>query len=169
MEQDREQRERNQVRTPAPDELRITRTFAAPRRLVWEAWTTPAILVRWFGCAAFTSVHAESDLQVGGRWRVVMHAPDGTAYPASGHYTAVRPISHLAFTHQWEKQPVPVNPANHTTQVTVDLFEEGEGTRMEFRQTGLATTDSRDSHIGGWCDSMDALAAQLRREPAARG
>jgi hypothetical protein len=67
----------------------------------------------------------------------------------------------LAFTHQWEKMVAEVNPAHHRTQVTVDLFDEGQRTRMEFRQSGLATEASRDSHIGGWCDSMDKLAQAL--------
>ena len=98
---------------------------------------------------------------MGGRWRVVMRAPDGVDFPAFGEYTAVRPVEHLAFTHQWEKQVVEVNPANHRTLVEVDLHAEGQRTRMEFRQTGLATEASRDSHIGGWCDSMDALAVRL--------
>lgn len=155
------QRTRNNVTTPTADELRITRVFNAPRKLVWQAWTTPAMLVHWFGCAAFSTIDAEADVREGGQWRVVMRAPDGTDFPAYGTYTAVRPIDHLAFTHQWEKQVVEVNPANHRTQVTVDLYEEGAKTRMEFRQTGLASEASRDSHIGGWCDSMDKLAEQF--------
>ena len=161
METPAAQRARNNVATPAPDEIRITRVFSAPRKLVWQAWTTPGMLVHWFGCAAFSTIDAEADVREGGTWRVVMRAPDGVGYPAYGTYTAVRPIDHLAFTHQWEKQVVEVNPANHTTQVTVDLYDEGERTRMEFRQTGLATEASRESHIGGWCDSMDALGETI--------
>ena len=161
MEPPAAQRARNNVATPAPDEIRITRVFSAPRKLVWQAWTTPGMLVHWFGCAAFSTIDAEADVREGGTWRVVMRAPDGVGYPAYGTYTAVRPIDHLAFTHQWEKQVVEVNPANHTTQVTVDLYDESERTRMEFRQTGLATEASRESHIGGWCDSMDALGETI--------
>lgn len=157
------QRTRNNVSTPAPDELRITRVFNAPRKLVWHAWTTPAMLVHWFGCAAFSTIDAVADLREGGRWRVVMRAPDGVDYPAYGAYTSVRPIDHLAFTHQWEKQVVEVNPANHRTLVAVDLHDEDGKTRMEFRQTGLVNAASRDSHIGGWCDSMDKLAEKLAR------
>ena len=161
MDQQSAQRQRNNVQTPAADEIHISRTFNAPHKLVWQAWTTPAMLVHWFGCAAFTTIDAEADLREGGSWRVVMRNPAGEDIPAYGSYTAVRPIDHIAFTHQWEKQPVAVNPAHHRTWVTVDLHDEGERTRMEFRQTGLATEASRDSHIGGWCDSMDALADRI--------
>ena len=149
---------RNQVVTPAVDEIRITRVFDAPRELVWKAWTSPAMLAHWFGCAAFSTISAEVDLREGGNWRVVLRTPDGEDIPSYGTYTAVRPVGHIAFTHQWEKAPVDVNPAHHHTLVTVDLHKEGERTRLEFRQTGLVSEASRDSHIGGWCDSMDALA-----------
>lgn len=155
------QRTRNSVATPTADEIRITRVFDAPRAIVWDAWTTPAMLVHWFGCAAFTTVDAAVDLREGGDWRVLMRTPDGEEIPSYGTYTAVRPVDHLAFTHQWEKPPVDVNPAHHRTLVTVDLHDEEGRTRMEFRQTGLVSEASRDSHIGGWCDSMDALATQL--------
>jgi len=161
METPQVQLSRNNVTTPAPDEIRITRVFDAPRELVWKAWTTPAMLVHWFGCAAFTTENASVDLREGGNWRVVLRTPDGEDIPSYGTYTAVKPIGHLAFTHQWEKQPVDVNPAHHRTLVTVDLHEAGNGTRLEFRQTGLVSEASRDSHVGGWCDSMDALALQV--------
>jgi uncharacterized protein YndB with AHSA1/START domain len=156
-----DQQVRNNVTTPAPDEIRITRVFDAPRELVWKAWTTPAMLVQWFGCAAFSTISAEADVREGGNWRVIMRNPDGEDIPSYGSYTAVQPIGHLAFTHQWEKAPVDVNPAHHRTLVTVELHAEGNTTRMEFRQTGLVSEASRDSHIGGWCDSMDALAITL--------
>jgi len=149
---------RNSVRTPRADEILITRSFNAPRELLWKAWTTPEMLVHWFGCSAFSTESAVVDLREGGTWRVVLRDPDGEDIPAYGTYTAIRPIGHLSFTHQWEKAPVAVNPSHHRTLVTVDLYEEGPGTRLEFRQTGLVSEASRDSHIGGWCDSMDALA-----------
>lgn len=152
-----DQHARNQVITPSPEEIRIARVFDAPVALVWKAWTTPSMLVHWFGCAAFTTIDAEADVREGGRWRVVMRSPDGTDFPAYGTYTAVKATGHLAFTHQWEKQVAEVNPPDHRTLVTIDLFDDGGRTRLEFRQTGLASEASRDSHVGGWCDSMDAL------------
>ncbi len=155
----------NIITKPAPDELRITRVYSAPRDLVFKAWTTPAMLEKWFGCSAFTTTFAEVDVRVGGEWRVGMRSPEGDNYLAFGEYKAIRPVEHLALTHQWSRMTAGVNPPNHETLVTVDLYEEGTSTRMEFRQTGLATEVSRDSHVGGWGDSFDALALELDRTP----
>lgn len=155
------QRQRNAVSTPAPDEIRITRVFSAPCQLLWNAWTTPAMLVHWFGCAAFSTIHAEADVRVGGMWCVIMVAPDGEEFPAYGTYLEVREPDRLSFTHQWEKPVAGVNPADHRTEVTVEFFEVEGGTRVEFRQTGLATVASRDSHIGGWSDSFTKLHTVL--------
>lgn len=153
--------EGNNVLTPAPDELRITRAFNAPRALVYRAWTDPTMLVRWFGCAAFSIISATAEAVEGGSWRVVMRSPEGEDFPAYGHYLELIPVERIVMTHHWEKRTADVNPAHHTTRVVVDLFEENGGTRLEFRQTALATIASRDSHIGGWCDSMDALHTLL--------
>ncbi len=151
----------NSISKPAADELRITRVFNAPRELVFKAWTTPAMLEHWFGCAAFTTMFAEADMRVGGEWRVGMRSPEGDNYLAYGVYKAIVPVEHLALTHQWDRMTAEVNPARHETLVTVDLYVEKNGTRMEFRQTGLATEASRASHQGGWGDSFDALAKVL--------
>ena len=153
----------NIVTKPAADELRITRVFNAPRELVFQAWTTPAMLEHWFGCAAFTTTFAEADVRVGGEWRVGMRSPEGDNYLAFGVYKAIRPVEHLSLTHQWDRMTAHVNPSHHETLVSVDLLEEGDVTRMEFRQTGLASIASRDSHTGGWCDSFDALDRELMR------
>ena len=147
----------NIITRPAADEIRITRVLDAPRELVFKAWTTTAMLEKWFGCSAFTTTFAEADVRVGGEWRVGMRSPEGDNYLAFGIYKAILPVEHLALTHQWSRMTANVNPADHETLVTVDLFEEGERTRMEFRQIGLASIDSRDSHVGGWSDSFDAL------------
>ncbi|MGB3869714.1 MAG: SRPBCC domain-containing protein [Flavobacteriales bacterium] len=149
--------QKSAVTTPKSDELRITRVFSAPREVVFKAWTQPEMLVRWYGCAAFTTTHAAADVRPGGQWRVVMNAPDGEEFPAYGTYLEVRSPDRLSFTHQWEKHVAGVNPPDHRTVVTVEFLDVEAGTRMEFRQTGLATEASRDSHIGGWSDSFEAL------------
>jgi len=61
-------------------EIVTTRVFDAPRELVFEAWTDPAHLANWWGPAGFTNTFHEYDPRPGGRWRFVMHGPDGRNY-----------------------------------------------------------------------------------------
>lgn len=70
-------------------ELTITRTFDAPRALVWEAWTDPKHIMQWWGPQGFSNAACEADLRVGGRFRLEMCAPDGNMYPCVGIYREI--------------------------------------------------------------------------------
>lgn len=65
---------------PLDREMLSVRLFDAPRELVWEAWTNPEHLARWWGPKGFTNTFHEFDLRPGGKWRFTMHGPDGTDY-----------------------------------------------------------------------------------------
>jgi len=121
------------------------------------------MLGKWSGCAAFNTIAATYDVREGGEWRVLMRSPEGEDFPAYGRYVELSPVQRIVLTHLWEKLVAGVNPEHHPTKVTVELHEERGGTRLEFRQTGLATIASRDSHIVGRCDSLDALFVALAR------
>jgi uncharacterized protein YndB with AHSA1/START domain len=62
---------------PSEREFALTRVFDAPRRLVFEAWTKPEHVRRWYGCEAFTLLVCDIDLRIGGAYRYTMRAPDG--------------------------------------------------------------------------------------------
>ena len=66
-------------------ELVITRIFDAPRELVFQAWTDPEHLKKWWGPHGFTNPVCDVDLRLGGRWSILMRGPDGTEYPCGGH------------------------------------------------------------------------------------
>jgi uncharacterized protein YndB with AHSA1/START domain len=70
----------------ADREIIITRTFDAPRELVWEAMTNPEHVVHWWGPNGFTNTLEKMDFRVGGEWN---HGPDGTNYPNKSVYTAI--------------------------------------------------------------------------------
>jgi len=70
----------------ADNEIVITRVFNAPRALVYQAWTNPAHLARWWGPRGFTNPRCEADARPGGLIRIDMQAPNGTVYPMSGIY-----------------------------------------------------------------------------------
>ena len=80
-------------------ELRITRMLKAPVDLVWEVWTNPEHVAKWWGPNGFTnSIHA-MDLKAGGEWRLTMHGPDGTNYPNRSIFREIVPYKKIMFEH----------------------------------------------------------------------
>ena len=79
-------------------EIRITRIFAAPRDLVWRAWTEAEQLARWFMPHGFTVPACEVDLRVGGSFRMTVRAPDGAESPTGGEFKEIDPSQRLVFT-----------------------------------------------------------------------
>jgi uncharacterized protein YndB with AHSA1/START domain len=67
-----------EVHAPSDTEIVMTRPFDAPRRLVFDAWTKPELLTRWYGAHGWNLTVCEIDLRVGGRYRLVWSGSDGT-------------------------------------------------------------------------------------------
>ena len=84
--------------------LRISRTFNAPRDLVFKAWTGPESLSRWWGAGpGFTTPIAEVDLQVGGKYRLGMQASDQDhPFIVGGVFKEIAPPEKLVYTWAWE-------------------------------------------------------------------
>jgi len=76
-------------------EFRIERVLDAPRQLVWNAWTTPELVMQWWGPEYFTSPTCKIDLRVGGHFVYCMRGPDGTDYWNGGIYRELVPIEKL--------------------------------------------------------------------------
>ena len=79
-------------------EIVFERTVDAPRSLVWEMWTQPHHIEKWWGPRGFTNTIYEMNVRVGGVWSYMMHAPDGTDYPNKVTYLEVEAPSRLVFT-----------------------------------------------------------------------
>ena len=62
-------------------DLRLDRTVAVPRRLIWKAWTEPAHIKKWWAPAPWTTVECQIDLRPGGIFRTVMRSPEGQDFP----------------------------------------------------------------------------------------
>src|SRR6201992_4437791 len=84
------------VTLPAEDQILITREFDAPKALVYEAWTTPELVKRWFGGNHGEVTSAEIDLGVGGTWRYVMGGGDGPEFGFHGEYRELVPNQRIA-------------------------------------------------------------------------
>ena len=103
------------VKTRGDLELVISRNFAAPRRLVFDALTKPALLRRWYGQQGWQLVVCEVDLRVGGEWRVLSRLPDGREVGQRGVYREVAAPERFVRTENWEDW----NPGELVTTVTL--------------------------------------------------
>ena len=90
------------ITTPTDREVVLTRVFDAPRALVFEALTTPALLARWYGPIDWTLAVCDIDLRVGGAWRFVVKRPDGKAIGQRGVYNEIVPGERLVYSESWE-------------------------------------------------------------------
>jgi uncharacterized protein YndB with AHSA1/START domain len=141
-------------------EVVITRTFSAPRRLVWEAMSRPEHVRRWYGLKVLALVVCEIDQRVGGRWRFVLRAPDGNEHAFSGVYREIVAPERVVYTESYE----PLGPG-HEIEVTTTLEENDGRTRLTARLVHKSPAD-RDAHIRsgmevGANESHDRLAELL--------
>ena len=91
-----------QIDTPGDRELVVKRVFDAPPQLVFEAWTTPALLRQWYGPRGWSLVVCEIDLRVGGAWRFVSRQPSGREVGQRGTYREIVPGVRIVQTERWE-------------------------------------------------------------------
>ena len=146
------------VTLPSETEILITREFDAPRRLVWQAWTTPDLVRRWWAGQRGEVTEAEIDLRVGGRWRYVMIAHGAHEVAFHGEFREIVPEERLVNTEVYEGVPI----AAEDEPVNVVTFTESGGrTKLELL-TRTTSRELRDMIIGsgmetGMQESMDAL------------
>lgn len=108
------------------NEIHLTRLYDAPLEAVWNAWTDPEQVAKWWGPRGFTLTTHSKDLRPGGAWRYTMHGPDGVDYPNVTQYYEVEKCSKLVYDHGGSDDRPPL------FRVTV-LFSEVEGrTKMEM-------------------------------------
>lgn len=148
-----------------PRRLDLTRTFEAPRPLVWAAWTRPEMRVHWMGPAEWPMVKGTNDLRIGGEWRACLRSVEtGEDLWQGGHYREIDEPWRLVFTFRWDESHEDGPPAD--TLVTVELHETTEGrTRMDFTHEGLKSERSLTGHTHGWTSTMDRLEAWLAANP----
>jgi uncharacterized protein YndB with AHSA1/START domain len=153
------------VTTPSDQEIRMTRLFDAPRRLVFDAMTKPEHVKRWWGRLGegYSVPVCEIDLRPGGAWRFVNRHPKGEV-AFYGEYREITPPSRLVFTEIFEQFP------DSVSVVTADFTDEGGKTRftatvrypsLEVRDIVLASGMARGAGIS--YDRLEDLVAELQR------
>jgi uncharacterized protein YndB with AHSA1/START domain/DNA-binding transcriptional ArsR family regulator len=136
--------------------VRIERSFAASAEEVFDAWTSPEVMRRWFHPAPdWDTPVADVDLRVGGKVRVVMRRPDGREFAAQGEYTLIDRPHRLVMT--WTFQDDPSNEQ----LIELSFSEFGGSTAVLMVNSGISTDERRDSQGEGWRRCLDELERVL--------
>jgi uncharacterized protein YndB with AHSA1/START domain len=154
------------VTLPTDTQILITREFAAPKHLIYKAWTTPELIKRWWSANRGEVTLAEVDLRVGGKWRYVMladarcfpQAPpgtDGIEVGFHGEYREIVPNERIVSTEVFEGVP------DAEAVDTLTLTEKGGRTTLSIL-VQHQTKEHRDMHIdsgmeAGLQDALDLL------------
>lgn len=138
----------------------LTRLIAAPPAKVWQCWTDPAILPRWFGPEGHSCVTKEIDLREGGLWRFDMIGPDGTVWLNRHRYTLWLPEKRIEFLMDAD------DDSAEPFAVVVDLAPEAGGTRITQTMT-LPTVEMRNGALAYGADRLgQTTLAKLEAEAA---
>jgi len=136
--------------------LEISRRYEAPPQRVWQAWTDPRALSRWFGPGDPSSVtQADLDVRPGGAYTIAFRTPDGEEHRVSGRYEVVDAPKRLSFSWAWQSTP------ERVSFVSLVFEADGEGTLMRFRHDRFHDRAARDNHERGWSATLEKLAAML--------
>jgi len=146
-----------------PEPLVISRNFAAPREIVFKAWSSAEHVKRWFSPATYSVPEAEIDFRPGGVFAVCMRSPEGQDFWSRGSYVEILPPGRLVFS-----SAVVVDGAEKFTAHTTVTFEEnGPGTSMTVHQAyeifDEAFLRSVDGAPEGWRTTLDKLEQEVAR------
>lgn len=139
-------------------EVSISRTFDAPRSLVFKVWTQPEHFARWLGPKDFTTTFCQMDARLGGTYRACIQSPEGKNHWMQGVYREIVEPERLVFTFAWEDED---GKPKHDTLVTVTFAEHEGKTTLTFHQAIFKSVEARDSHLEGWTQCLERLAGYL--------
>ena len=155
----------DKAKTAAPTcEVTLTRIFDAPRSLVFEAWTDPVHMAKWWGPESFTNPVCELDTRPGGKIRIDMRAPDGIVYPMIGTFHEIEKPERLVFTTVAQDHKGNALLEGRTTVTFEDL---GAKTKITVQSSAIGIAAGAAEMLKGmeygWTQSLVRLEALVSR------
>lgn len=139
------------------NELVITRTFDAPRKLVFKVWTDPEHVAQWWGPDGFKTTVQEMNVRPGGRWRYAMRGPDGKDYPFDGAYLEVTEPERLVFDGSIH------GDSSQSVWTEVTFTEQAGKTKVTVHQVFSFESAATRGASTGWNQQLDRLATYLAK------
>jgi len=142
--------------------LRLSRTIKASRQRVFEAWTKPDLIAKWFRpTEEIRVVIARADPKQGGEYRIGFQSPDSDQVNiVSGTYVEFDPPNRFVMTWAWQapNDSFEESYLGQVSKVTIELSETTDGrTELTLTHEGLPTTDICEHHAWGWNGALDFL------------
>jgi uncharacterized protein YndB with AHSA1/START domain len=131
--------------------LTLVRRIKAPPQTVFAAFVEPAHILKWWGPDAGPTLLAETDVRVGGRFRVVFETLDGERHENGGEYLEIDPPDRLVMAWWWASTP------ERRSRVTVSIRPISSGSELTVRHEMFFDEAARDSHLWGWNRALDKL------------
>ena len=103
----------------------LKRTFNAPIKLVWEAWTQPEHIALWWGPKGMDTKVVEHDFRVGGKWKYTMEMPDGNEFIADGVYSEIVELERIFSSANFK-------PMTEGVEIQALFEESGDKTNFTF-------------------------------------
>ena len=141
--------------------LTITAEFAVPPTRVWEVWTDPRQLERWWGPPTWPATFTEHDVAVGGTSRYFMTGPEGERYHGVWRVLAVDPPRSLHVEDSFADADGNVNPDMPTGQMHMRLTEEDGRTRMELISVNATKEAMHQLLDMGAAEGMEQAIGQM--------
>lgn len=157
---------------PEKPTIVMTRVFDAPRRLVFEAWTRPEPLVRWWAPKGWTTPFCTIDLRPGGVFHYSMRSPEGRDFWGKGVYREVGEPERIVYTDSFsDEEGNLVEPAHYGSSpdypsealVTVTFAEHEGKTRVTLHHAIPESVPERSGVQQGWTEMFDRLAEELAK------
>ena len=136
-------------------ELIMSRTFDAPRRMVFEAWTKAEHVAKWFTPRPLTTSLCDVDFRPGGVFRVSMRMPDGTEHLFDGSFTEIDAPERLVF--------IGALGDGNEIHTTVTFADEGDKTKLTVHQTYAFESSATRGAKQGWTATLDQLGEHAAR------
>jgi uncharacterized protein YndB with AHSA1/START domain len=154
----------------------ISRSFAAPRDLIWKCFTDPKRMKEWWGPKGSSIVASKMDFRVGGTYHGAMRSPGGQVMWAKFVYREIVPPRRLVWVHSFSDEAMgltrhPMNPTWPLEMLTTVMFEEEPGgkTKVTLRWSPMNATAEEQASFdaahggmqGGWTGTFERLDGYL--------
>jgi uncharacterized protein YndB with AHSA1/START domain len=153
------------------EDLVITRVFDAPLKRVWQAWSEPEYLKKWWGPKEYSCPDCEIEFRVGGKYLYSMQGTDGKKIWITGNYKEIIPNQKIVFTDSFSDEKGNIVPSEDYGMqgiplemiVTVNLEEENGKTKMTIIHEGFPAGEHHKGANIGWNSSFDKMAELLNQ------